>query len=723
MTEWIVSSIVLIVVVSLVRQLLKGKISLRLQYALWALVLIRLLVPISFGQSKLSVQNVVAEHEPAQIVDSYTPPEEDPVVSEVIQPAQPSEPSSAVDPGSAEVVKPSAEPEQPTAEAPDVSVTDVLCVVWYVGIAGVALWFAVSNLNFWLRLRRSRTKLEAASRLPVYVTGAVETPCLFGLIRPAIYLTPEVATDPTAMTHVLAHEQTHYRHWDHIWSVLRCVCLALHWYNPLVWLAAALSRRDCELSCDEGTIRRIGEDERTAYGRTLIGLTCAHRGNLLHTATTMTGSKKSIKERIMLIAKKPKMAVYTLVAVILIAAIAVGCTFTGAVKSGEENVDSLFAAQTVTKHWEIVKSVEVENLTYADAHDIVGAVLYRDLKTDTAGIAFVEEDGYYSLGLSAQVYADSALVYEGAGTVLFYLQTEDGEPYECRVTLSFSETGVIQLHSESEFAEPPAFVQATAEFQMELRRAHVEQEYLMIGMTHEVLAELKGLTRLELGTAGLDWAVEMWKMDYDITVAAGQEANTTADTLWLVVLYDYTTEKYTRFLGSMDEKTLNSTYNIPELIDKYGDMYRAAAMELYGQYGEEASKLNAPVSPSDGLYNLTKRGNTVSLTLHTKEGGAQRTFFLDYQSDAWRTTNLRTGVSWNLLSEAPEGDWDYWLTYLSADGTASITFYAGKNGPVCYKDEQRTVWWTERGGTPDAETLREEVYDACLAEQVGTDMP
>jgi beta-lactamase regulating signal transducer with metallopeptidase domain len=138
-----------------------------------------------------------------------------------------------------------------------------------------------------------------------------------------------VAADGEALAHVLAHEETHYHHKDHIWSLLRCICLVVHWYNPLVWLAAALSRRDSELACDEGAIRRLGEEQRAAYGRTLIGLTCTGAGRLLRTATTMTGSKKSIKERIVLIAKKPKMKIYTLVAVILIAAIAAGCTFTG----------------------------------------------------------------------------------------------------------------------------------------------------------------------------------------------------------------------------------------------------------------------------------------------------------------------------------------------------------------------------------------------------------
>ena len=59
----------------------------------------------------------------------------------------------------------------------------------------------------------------------------MDTPCLFGLFRPAIYVTPEASGDPALLAHTLAHEETHYRHGDHIWSALRCLCLVVHWYR------------------------------------------------------------------------------------------------------------------------------------------------------------------------------------------------------------------------------------------------------------------------------------------------------------------------------------------------------------------------------------------------------------------------------------------------------------------------------------------------------------
>ena len=113
--------------------------------------------------------------------------------------------------------------------------------------------------------------------------------------------------------------------------MLRAAALALHWYNPLVWLAAVLSRRDGELACDEGALQGADDRERAAYGRTLIRLVTARpsAGELLCCATTMTAGTSSLKERIAMIARKPRTLAAVLAAVALLAGLAVGCTFTG----------------------------------------------------------------------------------------------------------------------------------------------------------------------------------------------------------------------------------------------------------------------------------------------------------------------------------------------------------------------------------------------------------
>ena len=338
MIEWAITSSVLIVAVLALRRLLTGKISLRLQYGLWALVLLRLLLPISFGATAVSVLNAV-EGTQTQLpnpvlgyvgggIPQSSAAEPGPSPQEEEWQAQDEQ---NADPWQAETDSARAETGTP------VSLGTVLLGIWAAGALGLGLWLLWVNARFARKLRRSRSSLETENcPLPAYVTKAVQTPCLFGLFHPSIYITEEAAADETVLRHSLAHELTHFRHRDHLWAFLRGLCLVLHWYNPLVWLAAALSQRDGELCCDEATVKRLGEGERAAYGRTLLAVTCQGRGSPLLTATSMTGS--GIKERILLLAKRPKTAAYTLVAVALVAAVAVGCTFTGAQEDGEISI-------------------------------------------------------------------------------------------------------------------------------------------------------------------------------------------------------------------------------------------------------------------------------------------------------------------------------------------------------------------------------------------------
>lgn len=346
MMQWIVSSSVLILVVIALRYVLRGKLSLRMQYALWLLVLVRLLVPVSFGASDLSVMNAVPERAPTVQQGIYR---QDIVGERNDAPANAGTvgiPAQSMD----EAAPPDLVQNVTTATvtAPTVEKTDwarIAKTVWLAGAAALGLVFLAVNLRFGKKLRRSRERVEETDAcLPVYESGETDTPCLFGVAKPSIYVTPDTRTEAETLRYALAHEQTHYRHGDNLWAVLRGVCLALHWYNPLVWWAAELSRRDAELACDEATIRRIGESERAAYGRTLIRMTCEKRPALLVTATMMTDSGKGLKERISLLVKKPKTAAYTAVAVLLIAGLSVACTFTG----GRENAE---LAEPFGKHY------------------------------------------------------------------------------------------------------------------------------------------------------------------------------------------------------------------------------------------------------------------------------------------------------------------------------------------------------------------------------------
>lgn len=338
MTEWFVSSAVLAAVLIGAHYLLRGKISARLQYALWLVLLVRLLLPLSVGKTAVSVANLLPEAEPAAVIQAEpaaVPP------AQAARTPEPSAPAAPVQTPAQPVQRPastpaqtetsSAEPEKP-AQKPALSVRKIFMLVWASGAALLGLWFLFCNLRYGRQLRAGvlRAIAPKEGRPAVRLTRTALSPCLFGLFPPAIYVTMDCAQDEQLLHHCAEHEYTHYLHRDHIWAVLRGVCLALHWFNPLVWWAAALSRTDAELFCDEDTVRRLGEDARADYGRSLIRMTCRERVDPLSAATTMSGRGGQLKTRIISITKHPKTAIPVLILVLLLCAAAVGCTMTGA---------------------------------------------------------------------------------------------------------------------------------------------------------------------------------------------------------------------------------------------------------------------------------------------------------------------------------------------------------------------------------------------------------
>ena len=345
MTEIILTSSVLILLLAILRRVLRGRISPCVQYALWLLAAARLLIPGTLFTAPVSVAGA-AEHlqtsillaEPAETPAAALPAETPDLPAEVpnpsgggpaadaaIQTANDSSAALAALPANGFAMKP-----------PVFRAEDILDGIWKAGIAVTGSAMAVSNLILSFRLRKRRKPMASpavpwSGNLPVYEAEGLPSPCLFGLFRPAIYLN-EAAIKAEHPEHILAHEYAHYRHGDHLWSVLRSVCLAVHWYNPLVWWAAALSRRDCELACDAAALERLGETKRIDYGQTLLGMVSKRTSPaaLFHTATTMTAGKRAMTERIALIVKQPKMRKITLALVAALALLLGACAFAGA---------------------------------------------------------------------------------------------------------------------------------------------------------------------------------------------------------------------------------------------------------------------------------------------------------------------------------------------------------------------------------------------------------
>ena len=334
MTEILITSSVLILVLLALRKAFQNSLSRRVQYALWALVLLRLLVPVSLPAVDFSVLTAAqtVEQTVTRNIDArpvYVPVARAPLADHPTAPDLAPERAEITEGESVWVAR----TDDTAVQYKRLSARTVLLYVWLAGGTLSGLYLLTVNTLFWLKLRRIRRlwPVEGCS-LPVYlVEEGLSSPCLFGLLRPAIYLTPAAVSSPERLRHVLAHEETHARHLDHLWTLLRGVCLAVYWFDPLVWAASAAARTDCELACDEGALARLGEGERIPYGQTLLSLIPVKRpGSPMLAATTMAAGKKQLKDRFRRIAQKPQQFMAAGIAVALLVGVASACTFTQA---------------------------------------------------------------------------------------------------------------------------------------------------------------------------------------------------------------------------------------------------------------------------------------------------------------------------------------------------------------------------------------------------------
>lgn len=475
MKEILLTSSVLILALLALRQLFRRTVSRRMQYALWLLVLVRLLVPLNVGTL---AHNVLSAAEPVQAVVEERL--DTPVL--YVQDGTERRPAQLL-PGKESQGDPQSPPSDAAQSAPadeysivtptyrTVTLSEALTYVWYAGMAGVGAWFLFTNLRFARALRKARTPYRVEGcRYPVYLVPELPSPCLFGVLRPAVYLNEKALQSPDALRFVLAHEQTHARHLDPLWSLLRGVCLTVYWFDPLVWLAAVLSREDGELACDEGTLRALGADERTAYGKALLALVpvCDKPQNPLLGATTMTSGKRGLKERITRIAENRQAKAVAVFAAVALAALVCAVSFTGAPDTTPEVTQEWYDAGFTTEDAQAC----LEFLDWAaelDGSKITGCGAW-DAETSAAHFLLEEP----SDDTSAQIEALEGILRSVRAEELTPFAARDGE---VRYTLTFnddytgyygfslSENGQVVLDAPAEYeteGEPFSYMKAVA---------------------------------------------------------------------------------------------------------------------------------------------------------------------------------------------------------------------------------------------------------------------
>ena len=475
MKEILLTSSALILALLALRRLFRRTVSRRMQYALWLLVLVRLLVPVNVGtlahnvlSAAAPVQTVVEERLDTPVLYVQDGTERRPAQ---LLPGKESQGDPQSPPSDAAQSAPADEYSIVTPTYRTVTLSEALTYVWYAGMVGVGAWFLFTNLRFARALRKARTPYRVEGcRYPVYLVSALPSPCLFGVLRPAVYLNEKALQSPDALRFVLAHEQTHARHLDPLWSLLRGVCLTVYWFDPLVWLAAVLSREDCELACDEGTLRALGADERAAYGKTLLALVpvCDKPQNPLLGATTMTSGKRSLKERVTCIAENRQAKAVAVFAAVALAALVCAVSFTGAPDTPPEVTQEWYDAGFTTEDAQAC----LEFLDWAaelDGSKITGCGAW-DVETGAARFLLEEP----SDDTSAQIEALEGILRSVRAEELTPFAARDGE---VRYTLTFnddytgyygfslSENGQVVLDAPAEYeteGEPFSYMKAVA---------------------------------------------------------------------------------------------------------------------------------------------------------------------------------------------------------------------------------------------------------------------
>ena len=288
---------VIILAVMLIRLLLR-KTPKIFSYCLWAVVLFRLICPISFS-SPVSLLGTLGAEMSKQ--GSITYISEDflgaseaqntakyPVNSDVLSGQQSWDDIDGW--GQGEGLKQLLEKSAGNARAwfRSVSLQDILwpaefsaamrisTLLWIMGTLGFAVYSMVSARKWKGSLRSAKEEFKKGN-IRVFRTGKATIPFVTGVFRLRIYLPEDMEWQE--QSYILLHERVHIRRGDHIWRILAYAALCLHWFNPLVWAAFYISERDMEMSCDEAVIRKSGSQIKKEYSTSLLTMSAGSRGS------------------------------------------------------------------------------------------------------------------------------------------------------------------------------------------------------------------------------------------------------------------------------------------------------------------------------------------------------------------------------------------------------------------------------------------------------------
>ncbi len=390
---------------------------------LWGLVGMRLLVPFSFesmfsllpGKSPIFTENVQGGTTGTDVG-----------VSSMLDFST----SAGAAPQSTDVVGTLA-PMEEAVQTASISWTDILAVVWLVGMIVMFAYCIVSYIRLKRRMAdaviysgdlcadgcKERSSEKHGKKYLIYQSEKVASPFVLGFFKPGIYV-PFQMTDQD-MECVIAHEKAHIARKDHWIKPIAFLLLSFYWFNPLVWVAYILLCRDIELACDEKVIKEMGIEHKKNYSEAL--LKCSTPGRMI-SACPLAFGEVGVKKRIVNVLNYKKPAFWIILVSLLMCVVVAVCFMT---KPKERTIPYINDGSV---EWENVDEI----IIYSDGY--YGRTLEEPLViTDAEDLkkileATLDTDGYKEVGDGEQLEGLSTIFidYQNGTIISMYSEPNYG---------------------------------------------------------------------------------------------------------------------------------------------------------------------------------------------------------------------------------------------------------------------------------------------------------
>ncbi len=341
-----VSGSLLILLLLLEKRFLQNKISRQWQYYIWLIVVLRLLLP--FGP-ETSLMGKTYQAVDLAITQAVSLPQQQPIQNKPVQGSSGGNLAPAVE-AELDSERLSGPTDDLTAARPLQDIwalfIDHIWLVWLVAALGLLIrkitiyqgfmryigagLAPVSNTEMLNRLSIIAEQSGVKRPIELCVNPLVSSPLLIGFFHPCIVLPSENIPEKD-FQYIILHELIHYKRRDMFYKWLVQVTVCLHWFNPLSHLMSREMTKDCEFSCDEAVLAKMGCDSAQDYGKTLLDAMAAvgkYKESL--GAVTLSENKRLLKERLEAIMRfKGRSKTARLLAVVLALCVALGAAFIG----------------------------------------------------------------------------------------------------------------------------------------------------------------------------------------------------------------------------------------------------------------------------------------------------------------------------------------------------------------------------------------------------------